>query len=432
MTLTTNSITEPLLTVAENLNEKKVHGSKNAIKNDKDNKKNNERGKDEKNKKNDSIFASFLSAQITEIKNQKYTPKEIDKNKIQDEKNVHDAHSRLKDENEKNEAYLKINENKMAQRNADAMKNHFIKTNPKQKDAQQSKSLIRNDFLKKEVIISNTKNQTLDINNEKQANLTNPIYQKVAPSHSLLNQLNHFVSGKKTIDNTIKTHKPNVTLENTIIENANKGEIKKNSNALQKTVIQNSNYKVTSQLTRHSDESQGVTYKNIDFLEKQKHFVEHHAERNKGDDTTDNNSSFFENIASNAQLISPKEKSTLVSVHHIPAMILHQLANGKQQIVLHLNPKNFGSVRIQIHTGSKIPKITICADQKAGYNEIQSQLKTLMRDIQQQFPLFSMDLVLTESENVSNQVVTEIKNDRDVQKQNGTKIPKFLSKRKKE
>lgn len=171
-----------------------------------------------------------------------------------------------------------------------------------------------------------------------------------------------------------------------------------------------------------------VKFKDVGFIEKQQHFLNRHIEKPKPADSKASDNNFNMPMGQNtvAENIPANQTAQTMQIHHIPAVLMHHMQAGTEHIVIHLNPKQLGSIRIQIQTNQKNPSITIYADKKEGYEQLQGQMNMLLRDIHKQMPTMMMRVVLNEAENLSpalnGEIKKEIKNERKVTKEVASKI----------
>lgn len=86
------------------------------------------------------------------------------------------------------------------------------------------------------------------------------------------------------------------------------------------------------------------------------------------------------------------------TVPHIPKIIIHQNGQDKKNIVIHLEPKNLGSIRVIIQNHSKTPTISIQVQKNEGFVQIQSLRDNMLKDIHAKMPDAMLKIFLNEED----------------------------------
>ena len=296
--------------------------------------------------------------------------------------------------------------------------------------------------------VKSKKSGSEDINNTSEsAEDAKTLFSKIQNNSKILDD----IKNNKNLANNILNKKaklPNLKPQS-LVKKSNKGSSLMHlskKNKLPEYVRENIDHNNEIFVSSDNAKSQQADRSNkMDFLKAQKQFLDQHKNNiadnkktlsdTKTKNNTDNSNDTDDNMfVDNSILLASKstqnkiQQHNLVPVHKVPSVIMNQLYAGNKRIVFHLHPKNLGAVRIHINADAKTPTLTINADNRAGYQAIQSNMRQFIGELQKQMPGFSMNLVLSENESNSDTIISKVKDDQQFKKQENIKTSRFLSK----
>lgn len=244
-------------------------------------------------------------------------------------------------------------------------------------------------------------------NNPKVTFEKNNDHLSLTNTKNLANVVNQNDHAKKTIP------LPQKIVQENHIHSAVKQNIVKNTVFISSTPIRQ-----VAKLPEHTDKSQ------CDFIGAQKQYYEEKRapERSENKETTEVKNAIFKGASIPEKKITNQSVELSVdamqlsahgsekpffqnsaetfsaTVSHVPKIIVQQNSQDKKNIVINLEPKNLGSIRVIIQNNAKSPVISIQVNKNEGYAQIQGQRDNMLKEIHSAIPDAILKVFLNEQD----------------------------------